>query len=218
MAVAGAQAERRDEPRQRRSGAAGRSAGARGAPRTAAVQGADRGARQTLSRVLTGAALPATVQGADRSPPPQPRHSRCPACLGRGGSLPLQIPPKCRVTLLANPTGPPLTEYKKKKRKQQQELEKCATSTRSESTCGRRSFSSGKAPLYGRSVHALGAAGLDCRAHPKLRAQPLDTASALGQRRSPFLELPFLLLSVPRDRLSHNPGLGTFRGFGSYSV
>lgn len=217
MAVAGAQAERRDEPRQRRSGAAGRSAGARGAPRTAAVQCADRGTRQTLSRVLTGAALPATVQGADRSPPPAPAFPL--PSLPREGRLASPTDsPQVPGYFIGQPHRPTPHGVQKKKRKQQQELEKCATSTRSESTCGRRSFSSGKAPLYGRSVHALGAAGLDCRAHPKLRAQPLDTASALGQRRSPFLELPFLLLSVPRDRLSHNPGLGTFRGFGSYSV
>lgn len=79
------------------------------------------------------------------------RPSPCPACLGRGGSLSLPVLPKCRVTLLANPTGPPLTEYKKKSHKQR-ELEKCATSTRSESTCGKRSFSSGKARLYARSA------------------------------------------------------------------
>lgn len=98
-----------------RSGAAGRWAGARGAPRSAAVQGADREGRPVaLSRVLTQAARPVTARGTDWSPPPA---FPLPSLPAEGCSLSTPILPKCRVTLLANPTGPPSRSTKKKKKK-----------------------------------------------------------------------------------------------------
>lgn len=204
MAVAGAQAERRDEPRQRRSGAAGRSAGARGAPRTAAVQGADRGARQTLSRVLTETALPATVQGADRSPPGLP-----PAQPASGGvaRFPYQFYPSVGLLYWPSPPAHPSRSTKKNPHKQR-ELEKCATSTRSESMCGRRSFSSGKARLYGRSVCARGAAGsgLPCRPQtrgiaPRHSLSLMTAAFRLSRAAfSPALCSPRLAIAQPWAR------------------
>lgn len=140
----------RDEPRQRQSGAAGR-----GARRTAAVQGADR------SRP------PDAVQGSDRSCPPL----ILPKVLSGALGLPLAQPASGGVArfpyqfsqvpgyFIGQPHRPTPHGVQNKP---QRELEKCATSTRSESTCGRLSFSSGKARLYGSSLLAPGAAALDC--------------------------------------------------------
>lgn len=75
----------------------GASPGAVRGAEPGAVRGAEAGQHLALSAVLNRAA-PGS---------PSPR---------KGGSPPLPILPKCWVTLLAKPAGPPLAEYKKKKK------------------------------------------------------------------------------------------------------
>lgn len=97
-----------------RSGAAGRWAGARGAPRSAAVQGADREGRPVaLSRVLTQAARPVTARGTDWSPPGlPPGKAACRAVLALHTHS-SQVP----GYFIGQPHRPTLTEYKKKRKK-----------------------------------------------------------------------------------------------------
>lgn len=98
-----------------RSGAAGRWAGARGAPRSAAVQGADREGRPVaLSRVLTQAARPVTARGTDWSPP---RPFPWQGCLPSGARSPHPFFPSAGLLYWPTPPAHPHGVQKKREKK-----------------------------------------------------------------------------------------------------
>lgn len=120
----------------------GASPGAVRGAEPGAVRGAEAGQHLALSAVLNRAA--------PGSPPAREREVR----------LPCQFAPSAGLLYWPSPPAHPSRSTKKKKRTKhnnkqptttRRELERCATSTRSESTCGRRSFSSGKVRLFGMS-------------------------------------------------------------------